>query len=872
MARNRNEIITTFVDDAAADASLKTNTGLLPAGLSNEQKLVIFAAYENSAWFLTAPAVARMCKPKTLERARQFLAASHLTLHTFDGDDISADVTDGKRVYHPQFEFEDIESGCDCAESAAGMCSHIAALMLAWVDNRRSFLPANPSPDEQNEWMHSDFGKFFTAVTGERDYAPAMSRLFPGSMQKATDSLALSKTMDQSGALRSSGGKAVWPTACASHVTMPPLRMTIEAEFNTAQLRELARNLGIKLKGTSKSAYIDQVADELTARASRMRQSPEVLLEGLTDDQAVFVRRLMTARDDILPLPRNLAYNQWAQLANRDPDKRAADALDMLRRRAILFPTRNYVGYRDVYYQWLPLEASGGNVPLYRWTSRSLIARDKAGRSTKPVQANFIDALEKLISAVMSRGVEVRAALPRHFKTDNVPWLQHWEHYSAEAEALLNSRPGWVPNPANGISVPLHSPLTPEARTTLEGQTGLDGAQCDFLFSIAAALQLIGAPDSYNHKTPHLPKAPIKVVARGSAIEEWFALTSEAKFLSAWKAWREQVFFASEVTRAVAAGRKPHDAPRFTVMRAIGARDFGPADLAGEWAALRRYVTRVLSGLPTSEWVSWPELRRQMFEFYPDCQWSLFAPDQWWFSLNGKGSRVDINRYDEWQHTVGAVIEHIIAGPLCWFGMVDVDTGNSGLEAFRLTELQQWWMRTLAAGGADALPRLPESAQPRPRQSEPVEWLKGSGLAHAWRLPPAPDRAEFIGFARKIAGPTAVPFTYALTPDSIERAIAAGIKLDEVAMQFELMGAPMPASARALFEAVSERFGRVRVYESLAILQLTDDYALRELLGSTSLGRHVIYTISPRAVVVKAESIDALVEELVAKGYTPGVK
>ncbi|HEY3290598.1 MAG TPA: hypothetical protein VGK87_10765, partial [Anaerolineae bacterium] len=109
-------------------------------------------------------------------------------------------------------------------------------------------------------------------------------------------------------------------------------------------------------------------------------------------------------------------------------------------------------------------------------------------------------------------------------------------------------------------------------------------------------------------------------------------------------------------------------------------------------------------------------------------------------------------------------------------------------------------------------------------------------------------------------------------PESIERAIASGIKLAEVTAQFDLMGAPMPASARALFEAVSERFGRVRVYESLAILQLTDDYALRELLGSTSLGQHVIYTLSPRAVVIKADAVDALVDELAAKGYTPGVK
>ncbi|HEY3290833.1 MAG TPA: hypothetical protein VGK87_11950, partial [Anaerolineae bacterium] len=622
MARNRPDFAISMNDDEPDDAPAPTNAGLLPAGLSIDQQLAIFTTWEDSAWFLNASAIADQCPPKALDRARQYVAANHLTNTAFDGDNISADVTAGSRVYHPQFEFDDTESGCDCAESAGKMCSHVAALMLAWVDNRRAFLPNSLSPVAQHQWMHSDFGKFLIAVTGERTYAPAMARLFPASSQRSSTSAGKPVMNEHAGALRTGAAQALWPTASASRVTMPPLRMTIEAEFNTAQLRELARNLGIKLKGASKSAYIDQVADELTARAARMRQSPEVLLEGLTDDQAIFVRRLMTARDDTLPLPRNLAYSQWAQVANRDPDKRAADALDMLRRRAILFPTRNYVGYRDVYYQWLPLEAGGGNVPLYRWASRSLMARDKTDRPAQPLQVNLIDALEKLISAGMSRGIEVRAALPRHPRTDKVPWLQSWEHDAAEAEALLNSRPGWVPNPANGISVPQHSPLTPEALITLEGQTGLDGAQCDFLFSLAAAMQLFGAPDSNNPKMTHMPGAPVKVSARGSAIEEWFALTPETRFLRAWKAWREQAFFASEVTHAAASERNPREAPRFKVMRAIGARDFGQADLASEWAALRRYVVRVLSGLPASEWVSWPELRRQMFEFYPDCQWS----------------------------------------------------------------------------------------------------------------------------------------------------------------------------------------------------------------------------------------------------------
>ena len=74
------------------------------------------------------------------------------------------------------------------------------------------------------------------------------------------------------------------------------------------------------------------------------------------------------------------------------------------------------------------------------------------------------------------------------------------------------------------------------------------------------------------------------------------------------------------------------------------------------------------------------------------------------------------------------------------------------------------------------------------------------------------------------------------------------------------------------FEALAERFGRIRAYESVSVLTLGDDLALRELLASTSLREAILYEISPRAVVVRSEAIDALVEELTTKGFTPGVR
>jgi hypothetical protein len=56
------------------------------------------------------------------------------------------------------------------------------------------------------------------------------------------------------------------------------------------------------------------------------------------------------------------------------------------------------------------------------------------------------------------------------------------------------------------------------------------------------------------------------------------------------------------------------------------------------------------------------------------------------------------------------------------------------------------------------------------------------------------------------------------------------------------------------------------------VLELADELTARELAANTSLLSHVIYQLSPRVFVVADEDVDALVEEMQAKGYTPRVR
>ncbi|MCL4505681.1 MAG: hypothetical protein M1140_06615 [Chloroflexi bacterium] len=513
-------------DPGLGEIDMQALAAQLPPGLDPQRLLDAIGEFGNCAIFLDEELIGVMCSVRAFEKGRKLFSAGQIVLKSFDGKTIRGIVADGNRRYEPEVEFKLNSYGCNCTEPGIEGCSHIAALMLAWVQDYTAFLPSHPSQEDVALLGRGPYGKFLMAITGEKNFTRALERISEIQAQPGGQTVPGHLLPDKAQSNISTGA-AFWPTASSIRMNPPALKQTIEAEFNTAQLRELAKWLGIKLKGNAKSAYVEQVTAELGARVARLRETPEALVAGLTDDQAAFVRRALTARDYYLPLPRNLANALWSQLVNRDPDKRLVDMLDALRRRAVLFPTHIYVGYRDVYYQWLPLEASGGNVPLMTWPRGPITTRGQAHRPAVADTPHFLDAFDLLINAVMSTGAEVRPRLPPHAKAGNTAWLKDWEHQSEEADRLLNSRPGWVPNPQSGISVPLLSPLTSEALTRLQNQTGLSGAHIEFLFEIAATLQLIEAPDSLasarNGASAKRMQTAWRVNARASAVEEWFA-------------------------------------------------------------------------------------------------------------------------------------------------------------------------------------------------------------------------------------------------------------------------------------------------------------------------------------------------------------
>jgi hypothetical protein len=68
-----------------------------------------------------------------------------------------------------------------------------------------------------------------------------------------------------------------------------------------------------------------------------------------------------------------------------------------------------------------------------------------------------------------------------------------------------------------------------------------------------------------------------------------------------------------------------------------------------------------------------------------------------------------------------------------------------------------------------------------------------------------------------------------------------------------------------------ERYGQVRIYDELTLIELGDDLLLRELQAATSLRRAVVHQFTPRLIAIEDGAVEQIVGELGARGYAPRI-
>lgn len=617
------------------------------------------------------------------------------------------------------------------------------------------------------------------------------------------------------------------------------LEPILDADFSIAQLREIGRNRGIVMSGPSKAAMAQQLARGLATASAEALRDPERYLDGLRPVEADFVRRALTAYGLVLPLPRSAIERLWQATPGRDVT--VSELQQALHRQALLFPARipDFGGLRDIFYGWRQLGVAGLE-PVLRWDFPARTPRG-AGRGNARV---FLADFEQVIAAVQATPLRRRARRAPHRDAASQPFLRNHEHDAADAEAVLGTRSGWAPDPRTGIQVVPDDVIDAPTAARLSAQTGLSERHALVLATLAAGQCLLTDP------VPSKPGAPLSV--RMDALELWLSLSNEEKLLEAWHCWTRTLAFGLEASLA-----------GVPVYRAVGVSDLSPSLIGTAWCEMRQYFVRILRGLPVDAWVAWPALREAMRQLHPHSANTIAQRHMLWFGKSANRQPPPDNEAN-WNATEGAIFAAMACEVLTAFGALDVVVEEGALTALRVTSTGHWLFERLGERGI----ALPAEARPAERPREPVRWLDDNTC----RLPPAPDRGDYMAFARVFGEPGRAPFTYHITAASMERALRNGITPVQAAEHFEALGAPLPASIRTRFEAMAGRFGRVRAYESVCALTLGDDVALRELLAATSLRDAVVHTLSPRVVIVRADRVDALMKEMVEKGFMPGVR
>ncbi|MFQ5856726.1 MAG: helicase-associated domain-containing protein, partial [Anaerolineae bacterium] len=613
----------------------------------------------------------------------------------------------------------------------------------------------------------------------------------------------------------------------------PMLRQFLDG-LTVAELRDIGRRRSFELRGTRKADIIDQLAASLRD----MTGTPD-FLAGLTREEDETLRALNTMYGIRDSLTWDEAQWAWNQLGQKGDAKALRQALSGLQEYGLLYRCKAHGG--GEHYHWLPY-LMGVRLPVVvpqvkSYPERKLRRLSHPG-DTPPVPA----ALALLVAFAEQHPLRLRKPRPRHRQAGFYPWLGEWDHDPDEVERLFKGRYGY-PFPGQGtvLTVPPPQPLLADDILDQFAQW-LDGEReyASWLVLLAVAAGILTEPTG----------STTSPAVQHERWEAWYSRPLDMQLHALFSIWWQR---STGLTELSLAQRRE---PRLRVQRTLSVyqQQFTPTDLAREFSLARGLVTRLLQGLPTNVWYDWFSFAEEARQMDPDYLHNYYGTDFWGFVVKGD-KRLDPSRRGDWDRGYRPVLAAMLEGPLRWLGVVEVGYKGSNLVAFRLTPTGAWLLR----GEGRPVPLFPEEVD-----KVPVAWLDD----RTFRARPGPEAANVLSLAGTLAAPTRHAFVYELSDEGVQQVFARGVEPAAIAKTFEKAGASLPAAAHHHIEDLWSRFGHIHLYEKLTVLELADDLALHELLANTSLRQHMIHQFSSRLVVVEDSAVDALVGELIKKGYT----
>jgi hypothetical protein len=291
------------------------------------------------------------------------------------------------------------------------------------------------------------------------------------------------------------------------------------------------------------------------------------------------------------------------------------------------------------------------------------------------------------------------------------------------------------------------------------------------------------------------------------------------------------------------------------------------APAAPEDATVRRFLSLLLARAARKDgpWYSVDSLLDLLWELVPDLLGSgQTHAGGWWFTDGKRGDvRLKLDQREDWQRVWKPLVTALITGPMRWLGLTEIAARGDELIAFRVRP----WAATLAG-------QVVEEEAPAGREPLTVEMDRRAGVPVVTVPAGSSDIGDRSLLARvgRLVEASPGGLRYQLLPAHLQIAFDDGLQGPDLIQALTAQaGGTLPQEVRTTLERWWNDFGTVRLYDELALIELSDDILLRELLATTSLDRALIQSFSARVIAVDPSMVDALVAELTRAGHTPRV-
>lgn len=290
--------------------------------------------------------------------------------------------------------------------------------------------------------------------------------------------------------------------------------------------------------------------------------------------------------------------------------------------------------------------------------------------------------------------------------------------------------------------------------------------------------------------------------------------------------------------------------------------EHGIESIHADVARIRQFTARLLSLLDPETWYSLDTVLKTMWQLCPDlsCIRDPSHANRTWRLDSIAADSYNPYDFEIWRHTYGHFLSIIIQGPLFWLSSIKLGYRDGLCTVFRVNGL-----------GSYLLGRYPQITA---SNGDMRPLTVGDDLSISIQLGRVDaDVHDFLGQFTELVNAESDVFRYQITPEQFNQAMESGITLNEITGFLEnVSGAPIPQATLDTLETWERNYGSIRLYEDLTVIEFADDFALKELLNTTSLADHMIYQLSPRLVVIEPSSVDLLMAEMVKRDLTPKIK